>query len=75
MYQIGMWEMIVILIVVLLLFGAKRLPEVGKSLGQGIREFKKSLTAASLEEDDTPENPKINQTSEPPLNKHNHGNP
>ena len=39
----GPLETLVILIVVLLLFGAKRLPEIGRALGEGIREFKKSL--------------------------------
>ena len=43
MGNIGMWEIIGIAIVVLLLFGAKRLPEVGASIGKGIREFKSSL--------------------------------
>ncbi len=41
--NIGMWELILVLFVVLLLFGAKRLPEIGGSLGKGIREFKSSL--------------------------------
>ena len=40
---LGMGEMIVIFLVVLLLFGAKRLPEIGSSLGKGIREFKGSI--------------------------------
>ncbi len=40
----GMWEMIFIFLVVLLLFGAKRLPEIGSSLGKGIREFKKNIS-------------------------------
>jgi len=39
----GPLEVIVILLVVLLLFGAKRLPEIGSALGKGIREFKKSV--------------------------------
>ena len=39
----GPLETLVILIVILLLFGAKRLPEIGRALGEGIREFKKSL--------------------------------
>ncbi len=39
----GPLEIVVILMVVLLLFGAKRLPEIGKALGEGIREFKKSM--------------------------------
>lgn len=40
---LGMTEMILIFMVVLLLFGAKRLPEIGSSLGKGIREFKSSV--------------------------------
>ena len=39
----GPMEVIIILLVVLLLFGAKRLPEIGRALGEGIREFKKSI--------------------------------
>lgn len=42
-FNLGIWEMIVIFLVVLLLFGAKRLPEIGTSLGKGIREFKSSV--------------------------------
>jgi sec-independent protein translocase protein TatA len=40
---LGVWEITLIFLVVLLLFGAKRLPEIGSSLGKGIREFKGSL--------------------------------
>lgn len=39
----GPLETLVILLVILLLFGAKRLPEIGRALGEGIREFKKNL--------------------------------
>lgn len=39
----GMGEMVLIFLVVLLLFGAKRLPEIGSALGKGIREFKSSV--------------------------------
>ncbi len=42
-FGLGMGETIVIFLVVLLLFGAKRLPEIGTSLGKGIREFKSSV--------------------------------
>jgi sec-independent protein translocase protein TatA len=44
MGNLGFTEIMVILLVVLLLFGAKRLPEVGASIGKGIREFKRSLS-------------------------------
>jgi len=40
---LGAGEIVMIFLVVLLLFGAKRLPEIGSSLGKGIREFKGSL--------------------------------
>ena len=42
-FNLGMSELLVILALVLLVFGAKRLPEIGSSMGKGIREFKKSL--------------------------------
>jgi sec-independent protein translocase protein TatA len=42
--NLGFPEIMLIMVVVLLLFGAKRLPEVGASIGKGIREFKRSLT-------------------------------
>jgi sec-independent protein translocase protein TatA len=42
--NLGFTEIMLILVVVLLLFGAKRLPEVGASIGKGIREFKRSIT-------------------------------
>lgn len=41
---IGMQEVILILFILLLLFGAKRLPELGQSLGKGIREFKRGIS-------------------------------
>ena len=44
MGNLGFGEIMLILVVVLLLFGAKRLPEVGSSIGKGIREFKRSLS-------------------------------
>jgi sec-independent protein translocase protein TatA len=44
MGNIGAPEIILLLLVALLLFGAKRLPEIGRSLGSGMREFKDSVT-------------------------------
>ena len=43
MGQLGFGELLLIALVVMLLFGAKRLPEVGKSLGEAIREFQKAV--------------------------------
>ncbi len=50
----GPWEWMLILMLLVLVFGAKRLPEIGKGMGKGIREFKKSLREISS--DDTEEN-------------------
>ncbi|MFT4551457.1 MAG: sec-independent protein translocase protein TatA [Chlamydiales bacterium] len=47
--MLGAWEIIVILFVVLLLFGGKKLPELARSLGEGIREFKKASQEISQE--------------------------
>ncbi len=47
--SIGWTEGLLIAFVFLLLFGARRLPEIGQSLGKGIREFKKSLTSPEEE--------------------------
>ena len=52
---IGPWELMILLVVVLLVFGPKRLPEMGKSLGKGMREFKNSITGK--DDDKTPELP------------------
>lgn len=41
--SVGVWEVILILAVLLLVFGARRLPEIGSALGKGIREFKSSV--------------------------------
>ena len=41
--NLGMGELLIILIVVLLLFGSKKIPEIAQGLGKGIREFKKSI--------------------------------
>ena len=48
---IGIPERLVLLLVVLLVFGPKRLPEMGRSLGRGMREFKDSVTGKDREED------------------------
>ncbi len=49
MGNIGMTELLLILLVVLLLFGAKRIPELAKGLGRGIREFKDATRSAESE--------------------------
>jgi sec-independent protein translocase protein TatA len=43
MFGLGIWELVIILVIVVLLFGARRLPEIGSGIGEGIRNFKKSM--------------------------------
>lgn len=43
-FGIGLPEILIFLVVVLLLFGAKRVPEIGRSVGKGMREFKDAVT-------------------------------
>ena len=52
MPNVGPMELIVILAIALIVLGPKRLPEVGKSLGKGMREFKESLQGESERDDD-----------------------
>lgn len=49
--NIGPTEMIFLMVILLLIFGAKRLPELGSGLGKGIREFKKSMKEMNSEID------------------------
>jgi sec-independent protein translocase protein TatA len=52
--EVGITGLIVILIVALLVFGPKRLPEIGRSLGKGMREFKDSITGNSNDQAELP---------------------
>ena len=49
MGRIGIWEVIFISLVIVLLFGTKKLPEIGRSIGEAIKEFKKA--GREIEED------------------------
>ncbi|HEY2333739.1 MAG TPA: twin-arginine translocase TatA/TatE family subunit [Solirubrobacterales bacterium] len=57
------WHIVLLLLIALLLFGGKRLPEIGKSLGHGMREFKDAVTGQSSDDDDAqPELPPAEPT-------------
>jgi sec-independent protein translocase protein TatA len=43
-FGIGVWELVILMVVLLLVFGARRLPEMGRSIGSGMREFKDAVT-------------------------------
>jgi len=59
----GGWEMVVIALVILLMFGAKKLPELARGLGQGIREFKGAVDGVKDELKDAEES--IEKNNEP----------
>jgi sec-independent protein translocase protein TatA len=54
-FGVGPLEIIIVLIVVLLIFGPKRLPDLGRSLGSGMREFKDSVTGKDKDREELPE--------------------
>jgi sec-independent protein translocase protein TatA len=64
-FGIGPIELVLVLAIVLMVFGAKRLPEMGRSLGSGMREFKEGITNPSGDEiakggePDAPNVPKV----------------
>lgn len=63
-FGIGLPELLILLLVLLLVFGPKRLPEMGRQLGKGMREFKDSVSGKELEDDEAAElNPPATKAS------------
>jgi len=77
MPNVGPLELAIVLIIALVVFGPKRLPELGRSLGRGIREFRGSVSGEDSEEERTeaiePPKPSANQGAdgEPVAHDHN----
>lgn len=55
---VGPMELLLIVLIIVIIFGARRLPELGKSLGQGIKNFKKSVSSPEEEEKSSSEKKK-----------------
>ena len=51
MMGLGVTELVIILVIIIVLFGASRLPQIGRGLGEGISNFKKSMKTAQKSED------------------------
>jgi sec-independent protein translocase protein TatA len=69
MPNIGATEIVLLLLLALLLFGARRLPDIGRSLGRGMREFKDAVTGKDGEEPERelpPASPEREPTAAPP---------
>jgi sec-independent protein translocase protein TatA len=62
----GPLEIIIVLIIVLVIFGPKRLPDLGKSLGRGMREFKDSVTGKDKEHEQLDSVKTVGDAPEPP---------
>ncbi len=62
-------EILLIFLVFLLLFGARRLPEIGQSLGKSIREFKKSISGVGEEEEEKEKTPAAPSELPPPQDR------
>ncbi len=62
--NIGMQEIIVIALVVILLFGAKKIPELMRGLGKGVRSFKEGMNGIDKTDDNTTDSKKENDTKE-----------
>ena len=54
-FGVGATELIILLVIVLIIFGPKKLPQLGRSLGGGLREFKSSVSGKGGDDDDEPE--------------------
>jgi sec-independent protein translocase protein TatA len=52
MPNVGPLELVIVLVIALIILGPKRLPEVGKSIGKGMREFKDAISGSSNDDDD-----------------------
>ena len=67
MAGIGVPELLIVLAILLLIFGPKRLPSLGKQLGGGMREFKDSITGKSGDDDDDEDDEKSARVAPPAL--------
>ena len=62
-FRIGPWEIALVVIIILIVFGVGRLPQVGGAIGKGIRNFKKGQRGEDVEEDEEEEPPKSRKTA------------
>ena len=53
MMGLGVTELVIILVIIIVLFGASRLPQIGKGLGEGISNFKRSMKSAQQDDNDS----------------------
>jgi sec-independent protein translocase protein TatA len=66
MPNVGPMELIIVLVIALIVLGPKRLPDVGRSLGKGMREFKDSISGVTDDRDDDDDDDDVAQLHTPP---------
>ena len=67
MPNVGPLELAIVLIIALVIFGPKRLPELGRSMGRGIREFRSSISGKGDDEEEEPSQPAQIEGAEKPV--------
>ena len=63
---IGLPELLIVLVILLVIFGPKRLPQLGRSLGSGMREFKDAVTGNRKHDDDDDDSPELTAAAPAP---------
>ncbi len=59
--SLGMGELLIILVIVILIFGVNKIPQLGKGLGEGIKNFKSAIKAASEDPEEKPKSDKADK--------------
>jgi sec-independent protein translocase protein TatA len=67
MPNIGMQELVVIFLIILLIFGGKKIPEIARGIGKGIREFRKAKDDVTDSLDEKPASPEAKSVAPPPV--------
>ena len=63
-FNVGPMELVIVLVIALVILGPKRLPEVGKSIGNGMREFKDAISSSGKQDDEDEDEVQTLKTTE-----------
>ena len=74
MFGLGTWELLLILLIILVIFGAGKLPEIGGSLGKALKNFKSSTKSTGDGDDEAPKDSSAHNTKDTTHTDENHNN-